>query len=387
MVTAIPVAGNPIVQWLWGGYTVAKCGIGSYSFSCIFSMNADPTVGSKIEFNHSLFDGCAGSKNFLMTFECINSYICLFLQTDKLKLMNLSVSENVLLIQKLNWQSVYGLNSSLFLYDKIGIIVLYIYILWLGLGPDKMCYHIYKDKPTQFQILKVAKRQLTFNAYSFQMLFQKSIKPKHRNNNKYIMHENAIFFRDTMKIRLNIPKSKRYLKSVVPSRFFVGLSQIRPIPNRVIRRSKSEKVDPEHNNNQILDQIVKLKYNKTTKKYHKLIVILLEIDFLEKCYFRIKSKPGNSTPSADGETLDGINLKWFQKISNELKNGTYKPKPSRVVYVPKKNSQEKRRLVINSPRDKIIQEGLRGILSTIYELLFSKYSYGFRQNRGAHNAI
>ena len=124
MVTAIPLAGQPIVQWLWGGFTVAKCGIGSYSFSCIFSRNADPIVGSKIEFNHSLFDGCAGSKNFSMTFECINFYICLILQTDKLKLMNLSVSENVLLIQKFNWQSVYGLNSSLFLYDKIGVIVL-----------------------------------------------------------------------------------------------------------------------------------------------------------------------------------------------------------------------------------------------------------------------
>ena len=36
MVTAIPVAGQPIVQWLWGGYTVGKCGIRSYFFSYIF---------------------------------------------------------------------------------------------------------------------------------------------------------------------------------------------------------------------------------------------------------------------------------------------------------------------------------------------------------------
>lgn len=99
------------------------------------------------------------------------------------------------------------------------------------------------------------------------MLFQKTIKPKNGNNNKYIMYENAIFFRDTMKIRLNNHKSKKYLKSVVPSRFFVGLSQTSPTPNRVICRSKSEKVDPEHNNNQILEQLVKSKYNKIIKKY------------------------------------------------------------------------------------------------------------------------
>jgi RNA-directed DNA polymerase len=57
------------------------------------------------------------------------------------------------------------------------------------------------------------------------------------------------------------------------------------------------------------------------------------------------------------------------------------------VYVPKKNSKEKRRLVINSPRDKIIPEGFKGILSTIYEPLFSNYSYGFSQNKGVHNAL
>ena len=324
---------------------------------------------------------------FSMIFECIYFHTCLVFQTDKLKLMNLLVSENISSIQRPNWQSVYGPSSSLFLCEKIRMVVLYRYILRLGWRSDKMCYHIYKDKSTQFQILKVAKRQLIFNAYSFQMLFQKIIKPKDRNNYKFILHENAMFYRDTMKIRRNNAKSVRHLKSVVPSRFFVDLGKTRPTLNRVICRSKSEKVDSEHNNNQILDQMVKSKYNKTTKKYHKLIDIILDTDFLEKCYFRIRSKPGNSTPSADGETLDGINLNWFQKISNQIKDGTYEPKPSRVVYVPKKNGKEKRRLVVNSPRDKIIQEGFRSILSTIYEPLFSNYSYGFRQNRGVHNAI
>ena len=102
------------------------------------------------------------------------------------------------------------------------------------------------------------------------------------------------------------------------------------------------KTNSEHNNSQILEQLVQSKYNKSTKKYHKLIDIILDIDFLEKCYLRIKSNPGNSTPSNDGETLDGINLKWFQKVSCEIKDGTYKLKPSRVVYIEKKNSKKKK---------------------------------------------
>ena len=96
------------------------------------------------------------------------------------------------------------------------------------------------------------------------------------------------------------------------------------------------KIKSENSNNHILEQLVKSKYNKSTKKYHKLIDIILNKDFLEKCYLRIKSNPGNSTPSNYSETLDGINLKWFQKVSNEIKDGTYKPKPRRVVYIKKK---------------------------------------------------
>jgi hypothetical protein len=386
MVTAIPVAGQPIVQWLWGGYTVGKCGIRSYFLSYIFSINVDPIRGQKLSLT-TISSAVVLEAKISMICNCVKNFACLFFQTDKLKIMNLFISENVLLVQKFNWQSVHCPNFSLFFCEKIRMVVLYLYILRLGCRSDKMCYHILKDKSIQFQILKVAKRQLIITAYSFQILLYKTINSKNRNNHKLILHESVVSRGDTMKVRVNYSKLKRHLKSVVPSRFFIGLNIIRPKLNRVICRSKSEKVDTEHNNSQILEQLVKLKYNENTKKYHKLINIILNKDFLEKCYLRIKSKPGNSTPLSDGETLDGINLKWFQNVSNEIKDGTYKLKPSRVLYIPKKNSKEKRRLVVNLLRDKIIQEGFRGTLSTIYEPIFSIYSYGFRQNKGVHNAI
>jgi hypothetical protein len=66
------------------------------------------------------------------------------------------------------------------------------------------------------------------------------------------------------------------------------------------------KVKSENSTNHILEQLVKSKYNKSTKKYHKLIDIILNKDFLEKCYFRIKSNPGNSTPLVMVNILDGI---------------------------------------------------------------------------------
>ena len=49
-------------------------------------------------------------------------------------------------------------------------------------------------------------------------------------------------------------------------------------------------------------------------------------------------------------------------ISNKIKDGTYIPKPSRVIHILKPGTAKIRRLIINSPKDKIIQEGIRGIL-------------------------
>jgi hypothetical protein len=93
-----------------------------------------------------------------------------------------------------------------------------------------MCYHTYKDNSILFQILKVAKRQLIITAYSFQASFSETINSKNRNNHKFILHESAIFNRDTMKVRkhninYNV-KLAGHLKSVVPSRFFrIGSNQ------------------------------------------------------------------------------------------------------------------------------------------------------------------
>jgi hypothetical protein len=71
----------------------------------------------------------------------------------------------------------------------------------------------------------------------------------------------------------------------------------------------SEKIDTKHNNNQILEQLVKSKYNETTKKYHKLIDIILDVNFLEKCYFHIKSNRVNSKPFVGDITSYNIGLK------------------------------------------------------------------------------
>lgn len=124
-------------------------------------------------------------------------------------------------------------------------------------------------------------------------------------------------------------------------------------------------------------------------KYRKLIEIIADEDFLKAAYERIKSKPGNMSPGGDSgrETLDGIDKEWFKQTSKKLLDGTYKVKPLRRVMIEKPGKTEKRPLTIGSPRDKIIQEAIRSILSCIYEQKFANHSHGFRPNRSAHTAL
>ena len=106
--------------------------------------------------------------------------------------------------------------------------VLYKYILKLGDRLDKiMLSYLYKQV---YPISNIESRQETtymFRADSFQMLLQKTINPKNRNNYKYILNENLISYRDTMKInRYNLYFNETLLKCVFHQDFFLRLGQI-----------------------------------------------------------------------------------------------------------------------------------------------------------------
>src|SRR5690242_415757 len=84
-------------------------------------------------------------------------------------------------------------------------------------------------------------------------------------------------------------------------------------------------------------------------------------DMLIVAYERLKSKPGNMTTGSDDQTLDGFSLRTIKDLSEQLRNGTYRPKPVRTTYIPKANGKQ-RKLGIPCPKDKIVQEAVRMIL-------------------------
>ena len=83
-----------------------------------------------------------------------------------------------------------------------------------------------------------------------------------------------------------------------------------------------------------------------------------------------------------GENLDA-NL---DDLIARMKRFSYRPYPVRRAYIPKANGKM-RGLGIPSFEDKVVQGVLKEILEAIYEPKFLDFSFGFRPNRGCHDAI
>ncbi len=112
----------------------------------------------------------------------------------------------------------------------------------------------------------------------------------------------------------------------------------------------------------------------------------LNVEFLKDCYNHLDRNKAVGVDSISwkeyGEDLDN---KLGTLVSN-LKSKTYKPQPTRRVYIPKGNN-ELRPLGISTIENKVVESGIAQILGSIYEADFFGFSYGFRPNKSAHQAL
>lgn len=92
--------------------------------------------------------------------------------------------------------------------------------------------------------------------------------------------------------------------------------------------------------------------------------------------------------------IDGISKQEYGKalednlshLVGRIHNGSYKPQVKREVLIPKADGS-KRPLAIGCFEDKLVEWVVAKILENIYEPQFIRNSFGFRQNKSAHQAI
>ncbi len=109
-------------------------------------------------------------------------------------------------------------------------------------------------------------------------------------------------------------------------------------------------------------------------------------DLYLTAYGNIYSNQGAMTPGASEETADGMSEGKIEQIIGLMRNERYRFSPARRIYIPKKNGRL-RPLGLPSWSDKLVGEVVRLLLEAIYEPQFSRWSHGFRRNRGCHTAL
>lgn len=124
-----------------------------------------------------------------------------------------------------------------------------------------------------------------------------------------------------------------------------------------------------NNNNQLLEQI-------------------LEHDNMHLAIKQVKKNKGSA--GIDGHNTDVLDrFKKNENLHNLITSilcGEYKPSPVKIVEIPKDDGGV-RMLGIPTVYDRVVQQAINQILTKTFDTQFSNYSYGFRPQKSAHDAL
>ncbi len=112
----------------------------------------------------------------------------------------------------------------------------------------------------------------------------------------------------------------------------------------------------------------------------------LRIPMLQRAYLSLRKR---AAAGVDGVTWEAYGVRLDERLrdlEDRIHRGSYHPQPVRRVEIPKGNGST-RPLGIPALEDKIVQQAVRWVLEPIYEAEFVGFSYGFRPERSAHDAL
>lgn len=120
-------------------------------------------------------------------------------------------------------------------------------------------------------------------------------------------------------------------------------------------------------------------------RFHSL-AHLIDVPALMRAYRRMRK---DAAVGVDGVTKEqyGTNLDGnLQDLHGRMKETKWRHQPIRRVHIPKDKGKT-RPIGISAFEDKLVQDAVREVLEAIYEQDFMDFSYGFRPQRSAHDAL
>jgi len=135
-----------------------------------------------------------------------------------------------------------------------------------------------------------------------------------------------------------------------------------------------------------LARIAEIAKEHPEEKFTSLAHLIDEVALLA-CHAELN---GQKAAGIDGVTKAEYEQNLIPSIREllmKMKRQVYKPQPVRRTYIPKPGTNKQRPLGIPAYEDKLVQAALTKILSAIYESDFLDSSFGFRPNRGCHDAL
>jgi len=112
----------------------------------------------------------------------------------------------------------------------------------------------------------------------------------------------------------------------------------------------------------------------------------VSVALLTDSFYALKRE---AAPGVDGLTWQEYEKdldKRLEDLHSRVHRGTYRALPSKRAYIPKTDGRQ-RPLGIAALEDKIVQHAVGRVLNQIYEEDFLGFSYGFRPERGTHDAL
>ncbi|MFB6263179.1 MAG: group II intron reverse transcriptase/maturase [Bradymonadaceae bacterium] len=123
-------------------------------------------------------------------------------------------------------------------------------------------------------------------------------------------------------------------------------------------------------------------------KWYSLIDKVWREATLRRAFERVKANEG--APGVDHQTVEDFERHLdanIERLSEQLREGSWQPNPVRRVWIPKPGRDEDRPLGIPTVEDRIVQMACLMVLEPIFESDFAPQSYGFRPGRSAKDAL